>query len=333
MSKTPTARDLATNRSAWVSLVVSILLLVLKFAAYEFTKSTAVLSDAIESIVNVLAALVAVFVMRAVAEPADEEHPYGHGKLEYFSAAFEGGLIAFAALAIANEAIRSFVHGHEPKQLDVGAYILVAAALGNLFLGFHLRSVGKKFKSDALLASSNHVISDVWTTVGVTAGLVLIYLTHWTWADSVVAMIVAAQLGYSGYQIVRKSVGALIDEVEPHSLSELAAAFEKNRENWICDIHNVKVIRSGHFHHIDGHLVVPEFWDVCKSHQFSSEFEAKVVAEYPFDGEIAFHTDPCERKYCEQCPVEDCPIRAKKRVALKVFTSESITRGPIPNGK
>jgi cation diffusion facilitator family transporter len=333
MPKTLTPRDRATIRSAWISLGISIVLLAFKFLAYELTKSTAVLSDAIESIVNVVAAVVAVFVMRAVAEPADEEHPYGHGKLEYFSAAFEGGLIAFAALAIANEAIRSFLHGNAPKQLDVGAYIMVGAAIGNLLLGLHLRSVGRKYKSEALQASSAHVISDVWTTVGVTIGLVIIYLTNLVWVDAAVALLVAAQLGYSGYQIVRKSVGALIDEVEPQSLSELASAFEKHRENWICDIHNIKVIRSGHFHHIDGHLVVPEFWDVAKTHQLSSEFERKVVEDYPFDGEIAFHIDPCERKYCEQCPVEDCPIRAKKRITLKKFTAESITGGPISNGK
>ncbi len=333
MPKTLNPRDLATVRSAWVSLAVSIALLVLKFVAYEFTKSTAVLSDAIESIINVVAAVVAVFVMRAVAEPADEDHPYGHGKLEYFSAAFEGGLIAFAALAIANEAIRSITHGHEPKQLDLGAYILVAAAIGNFLLALHLKTVGKKFRSDALLASGAHMLSDVWTTVGVIAGLIVIYLTNWIWVDAAIALLVALQLGFSGYQIVRKSIGALIDEVEPHSLSDLASAFEKHRENWICDIHNIKVIRSGHFHHIDGHLVVPEFWDVAKTHQHSSDFERKVVDEYPFDGEIAFHIDPCERKYCEQCQLENCAIRLKKRITLKNFTAESITQGPILNGK
>jgi len=326
-------RDRATIRSSWISLILSTLIMAIKFGAFSLTHSTAVLSDAVESIVNVIAALVAVFVMRAVAEPADEDHPYGHGKLEYFSAAFEGGLIAFASLVIAAEAVRALFRGETLHQLDVGAGIMMVAGFMNIGLGLHLQSVGKKHKSEALMASGLHVMSDVWTTAGVIVGLAIVYLTGLSWVDPVVALLVAGQLGYSGYKIVRRSAGALMDEIEPESLKELAKAFQQHRKPWVVDIHNLKVIRSGHFHHIDGHLAVPEFWDVAKTHKHADEFERAVVEAYPFDGEIAFHVDPCERKYCAHCEMLDCPIRQHKFESAKVFSVESLTRGPMPDGK
>ena len=304
-----------------------------KFAAFELTHSTAVLSDAVESIVNVIAAFVAVFVIRVVARPADEDHPYGHGKLEYFSAAFEGGLIAFASLAIANEAVRALFRGEALHQLDRGAFIMVGTAVLNLLLGLHLKRVGKKFKSEALSASGEHVLSDVWTTIGVVIGLLIVSMTNIYWIDPLVALLVAAQLGYSGYKIVRKSGGALMDEIEPESLKELTEAFQKHKKPWVIDIHNLKVIRSGHFHHIDGHLVVPEFWDVAKTHSLAGEFERSVVDTYPFDGEIAFHVDPCERKYCSHCEMPDCPIRLRKFESPKIFSTEHLIGGPKPDGK
>lgn len=332
-SLTVSARERATIRSSWISLGLSIFIMGGKFAAYELTHSTAVLSDAVESIVNVAAAIVAVFVIRVVARPADEDHPYGHGKLEYFSAAFEGGLIAFASLAIANEAIRALIRGETLNQPDIGVAILAGAAFLNLLLGVHLKRVGKKYQSEALTASGTHVISDVWTTVGVIFGLGLVSLTGIQWIDPVVALLVAFQLGYSGYKIVRRSGGALMDEVEPESLQELAKAFQNNKKSWVVDIHNLKVIRSGHFHHIDGHLVVPEFWDVAKTHAHASKFEKDVVAEYPFDGEIAFHVDPCEKKYCAHCEMPDCPIRVRKFESPNIFTSESLIQGPKADGR
>ncbi len=322
-------REIATVRTSWISLILSLVIMGLKFGAYEMTGSTAVLSDAVESIVNVVAAAMAFLVMRAVAEPADEEHPYGHGKLEYFSAAFEGGLIAFASLAIGNEAIRALIRGESLNQPDLGAFVMIGATAMNLGLAFHLRSVGRKHKSEALMASASHVFTDVWTTVAVILGLILVKFTGWQWIDPVMALLVAGHLGFSGYKIVRRSAGALMDEVEPESLKDLAAAFQAHRKPWVIDVHNLKVIRSGHFHHIDGHLVVPEYWNVAQTHARADEYEEAIVAAYPFDGEIAFHVDPCERKYCTRCEMSDCPIRQKKFESSQILSAESVVRGPV----
>lgn len=317
-----------TVSSAWISLFLSLVITCIKFIAFYMTHSQAVFSDALESIVNVLTALVAVIVMKYVTEPADQQHPYGHGKLEFFSSAFEGGMIAFAALAIAFEAIRSLIQGNEIHQLESGVIVILVAAFINLLLSFHLRAVGNKYKSEALLASSAHVLSDVITTGGVIIGLILVKLTGWQWLDPLVALIVAAQLAISGYKIVRKSAGGLIDEIDHKSLGKLVEALNTNKESGLIDVHNVRVIRSGSFHHVDAHLVIPNFWDILHAHNIANEFEKKVVNSYPYDGEFAFHIDPCQKEYCNICDLADCPIRQRSFVASRKLSIQSVINGP-----
>jgi len=317
-----------TITSAWISLGVGIIVLGTKFAGYFVTHSQAIFSDALESIVNVVTAIIALLVMKAVAEPADEDHPYGHGKLEYFSAAFEGGLIAFAALAIAYEAILALIKGHEVHEVQSGVIFIGVASLFNFLLAMHLRTVGKKFNSEALLASSSHVLSDVWTTVGVAVGLLLVKLTGWQWLDPVVALVLAGQLAVHGYGIVRQSVGGLIDETDKDSLVKLCESLNRHLKPGLIDVHNLRVIRSGSFHHVDAHLVVPDFWDAHRVHQESHQFESLVVQDYQFDGEFAFHVDPCQKNFCTRCSLENCPIRQREFKGAQALTVESIIKPP-----
>lgn len=319
-----------TIKAARISFVLSLVILAIKFGAYQLTHSTAVLSDAVESIVNVLAAFVALFILKVVAEPADKEHPYGHGKMEYFSSAFEGGLITFAALAIAVEGVKALIEGQTLHQLDLGVLVMAIAGVLNLALGLHLKNVGKKYHSEALKASGTHVMSDVWTTVAVIVGLGLVYLTQLQWIDAVVALLVAGQLGYSGIQIVHQSLQGLMDQQDPEILKDLVAAFNKNRKSWVIDIHQLKMIRSGRFHHIDAHLVVPEYYQVAQVHEDCEVFESQVVASYPFDGEIAFHLDPCGQKYCRHCEMKDCLIRLEEFKEKHVLTIDSCVGAPQP---
>jgi cation diffusion facilitator family transporter len=312
--------------AAKLSLAVSFVVLGTKLAAYFMTRSTAVLSDATESIINVIAAVIALFVIYYVAQPADEEHPYGHGKLEYFSAAFEGGLIFFAAIAITGEAVLALIKGEGLNQLEFGMILVGIATLFNLGLGLYLLKVAKNANSVALKASGQHVLSDVWTTVGVVIGLLLVKLTGWIWIDPVVAILVAIQLAYSGWKIVRSSIGALIDEVDQETVQELCDSFNANRREGFIDVHQLKVIRSGQFHHIDAHLVIPQFWDIAKSHEWAEEFEQGIVSHYPFEGEIAFHLDPCKKIYCESCRLQVCPIRQKDFKAEREITTASVVR-------
>ena len=316
------------QRAALISVIASITIFAIKVWAYQATHSAAVLSDATESVVNVLAAFVAFFVVRYAAQPADEDHPYGHGKAEYFSSTFEGGMIFFAGLTILYQSLIYLVSGEELHQLESGLIIIGVAAIFNLILGIYLGRVAKKQNSAALKASSAHVLSDVWTTIGVIGGLILVILTGQTWIDPLVAVLVALQLTYSGYKIVREAMGGLIDEVDTKSLEALGMAMMKNLAPGIIDVHRMRVIRSGAFHHVDAHLVVPEYWDVAHAHSVTHNFEMDVVRDYPFDGEIVFHLDPCGRAYCSHCDVFDCPIRVREFKNRQEFTVDHLISEP-----
>lgn len=322
--------DRIRNRAAWISVIASVLIFLLKVYAYRITNSAAVLSDALESIVNVIAAAVALYVIRLSAEPADENHPYGHGKAESFSSTFEGGLIFFAAVMIIAESLKALIY-HEPAQkLELGLAFVGASAVLNLLLGLYLKNTGKKHQSEALQASGSHVLSDVVTTVGVMGGLVLVLLTGWSWIDPVVAILLGLQLAFSGYKIVRQSLGVLMDEQDEEALEGLAASLQKNRRLGIIDIHELRTIRAGRFHHVDAHLVVPEYWDISKVHSLGNEFEADVVHDYEFDGELAFHVDPCKKSFCSICATPDCPIRQAPFQQERPFTVKSLTGRPQP---
>ena len=316
-----------STKVAFYTLIISIVVLFLKTKAYYSTHSVAVMSDALETVVNVITAMVALFAVKAAAEPADENHPYGHGKFEYFSAAFEGGLIFFAALAIVFQALQSFMGTQEMHPAE-GSIYLIAATLINLGISLFLINFGKKQKSEALKASGKHILSDVGTSVAVIVGLYLVQLTGIVWIDSIVALALGLWLMYEAYKILRTNSGALLDEADAGALAQLADVINKHRSPAVIDIHNVRMIRSGNFHHIDAHMVVPEFWDVSHVHSVTHEFEKNVVNDYLYDGELAFHIDPCKRSFCKQCNVENCTIRKADFEAVLIMNTEHLIKGP-----
>ena len=316
------------TKVAIITLLISIIVLFLKTKAYYATFSMGVLSDALETVVNVMTALVALFAVKIAAEPADESHPYGHGKLEYFSAAFEGGLIFFAAMAIVFQAAKSFFQVNEQLNVFNGnAYIFAATAV-NLSTGLFLIWWGHSQNSEALKASGKHLMSDVITTVGVFVGLILVKLTDLVWIDSFVGVLVGTYLLYEAFKILKSNTAALMDATDLESVNLLSEVFNNNRHDEIIDIHNIKLIRSGNFHHIDAHVVVPEYMDVARVHQITHEFEDEVVKAYRYEGEIAFHIDPCKKSFCMQCRKTDCPIRRSEFVEVKKYSAQDLVKGP-----
>ena len=298
-------------RAGVLSLVVGAVLLVAKYFAYEMTGSTAILSDAMESIVNVVAAMFAIGGLVFAGRPADRNHPYGHGKIEFFSAAFEGGLIAFAAVMIVYQAGDSLLHGVEVRQLDLGLAITAAAGFANLALGGFLVRAGRRSQSLTLVADGQHVLSDFWTSLGIVIGLLLVRLTGVLWLDPLVAALVGVNLAWTGLRLVRHAAGGLLDEEDTELLRKLIQALNSNVVPGIIRVHNLRAIRSGSFGHIDAHLVVPEFWSVMAAHDASDAFERQVIAACGIEGEIVFHTDPCRRAYCARCDIPSCPIRVE----------------------
>jgi len=309
-----------------VSLFVGSALLGVKFLAYRSTGSTAILADALESIVNVAAAAFAVGGVLFAGRPSDRSHPYGHGKIEFFTAAFEGGLIAFAALAILFTAFRGFLREPQIERLDFGLLLVLVSGIINGLLGWYLLRTGKKHASLTLEADGHHVLSDSWTSLGVIVGLLLVRFTGIGWLDPLVATLVGVNLAWTGLGLVRRAAGGLLDEEDPVVLEGLVRAIEATDHTGIIRIHHLRAIRAGRFHHIDAHLVVPEHWDVAKAHDVGFDFETRVLAAFGGEGEINFHVDPCRRRYCAVCDLSDCAARVVPFLSRPEMTLEEVVR-------
>ena len=318
-------------RAGLVSLVVSVLLLAAKYQAYRMTGSTAILSDALESIVNVVAAVFAIGGIVFAGRPADRNHPYGHGKIEFFSAAFEGGLISFAAVVILYQAARGLLYGVEVRDLSAGFLIVLGAGLANLALGWFLVRTGRRHQSLTLVADGQHVLSDFRTSAGIVVGLLLLRLTGLTWIDPVVAGLVALSLMWTGFRLVRHAAGGLLDEEDTPLLDRLIQVLQRSAGEGVIRIHHLRAIRAGRFHHVDAHLVVPEFWSVDRAHEVAEDLAARVIRDLGVDGEMIFHTDPCHRVYCAMCELGDCPVRREPFVARPPLTIEEAVQPDMPH--
>jgi cation diffusion facilitator family transporter len=317
-------------RAGLASLGVSVVLLGAKYAAYRLTGSTAILSDALESIVNVVAALFALGCLVFAARPADRNHPYGHGKIEFFSAAFEGGLIAFAAVLIIYEVVQAAVHGVELRRLGAGVGIVIAAGLVNLALGWYLVRTGRRARSLILVADGRHVLSDFWTSLGIVVGLLLVRVTGFTWLDPVVAALVALNLLWTGLRLIRHAAGGLLDEEDRALLERLLRVLDAHVGGGVIRVHHLRAIRSGRFHHVDADLVVPEFWSVERAHELAERLAVVVMRELGVEGELVFHVDPCRRLYCAMCDVQDCPVRREPFRGRPAMTLDEAVRPDEP---
>jgi divalent metal cation (Fe/Co/Zn/Cd) transporter len=317
-------------RAALISLVVATLILAAKYQAYRMTGSTAVLSDALESIVNVLAAVFALGGLLFAGRPADRNHPYGHGKIEFFSAAFEGGLIAFC---LHPHRLRGGTQpgGRVRRPSDrTRAPDRPRLRLVNLALGLYLVRTGRRYVSLTLIADGQHVLADVWTSAGIIVGLGLVRLTGRAWLDPVVALLVALWLMATGFRLVRHAAGGLLDEEDPLLLKRVLDALQKYVGGGVIRVHHLRAIRSGRFQHVEAHLVVPEFWSVEHAHDLSEDVAARVMRDLGAEGEMVFHTDPCHRIYCAVCDLEDCPIRREPFLKQTPLTLEEAVQPDMP---
>lgn len=310
---------------AVVSLVVGIGVFGAKLYAWRITGSAAVFSDALESIVNVVAAGFSLAAIRFAAEPPDAGHPYGHGKVEYLSAGFEGGLVSFAAIGIVLGAVDALVTGPTLEAIDVGLAITAAAGAVNLGLGAWLVRRGKAVGSPALVADGKHVLSDVWTTVGVLIGLGLVQLTGAMWLDPLAALAVGVLLATTGWGLVREATGGLLDAEDPELVRTLCASFHEDGVPGVILLHELRVIRSGRDLHIDCHAFAPSHWTVEQGHTATETLEQILVDATGLDGDLALHLDPCMRAHCIKCDLPECPFRVEPFSARVPGTPAQVT--------
>jgi len=309
-----------------LSLLVGCLIFAAKFLAYSLTGSTAVFADAMESTINIVSAAMLIFALNLASRPPDESHPYGHGKVEFLSAGIEGAAIAFAALVIFAQGIRELFAGPELHRLDLGLALLAAASIANAALGLHLVRVGKRTQSDALMADGRHVMADVWTSVGVIGGLIIVGITGWAWADPLIAIAVAIHIAWEGYRVLHDSLGGLMDEAEQSQLDETTERLEQARTpSWI-DLHGLRSWRSGARRHVDLHLTVPRYFDVEEIHAIHDRVEEVLLEGDEHGGDVVVHFDPCDDSECSQCAMVDCSIRRHAFLKSERFTAERAIR-------
>jgi len=300
----------------WV-VTVAVLLFIVKVIAWFITRSVAILTDALESTVNVIAGFIGLYSLYVAAKPRDEDHPYGHGKAEFLSAAVEGTLISIAGLVIIYESIDNFIHPQPLRQLDYGIILVAITAVINFVVGYITVRKGRKNNSLALIASGKHLQSDTWSTLGLIIGLALILITNKVWIDSVVALIFAGIILYTGYHILRSSVAGIMDEADKELLQKMLVVLNASRRpNWI-DLHNLRIIKYGGTLHIDCHLTIPWYLNVIEAHKEVEELGHLIKKEFGNAIELFVHTDPCLDFSCPICTRENCPERVgpfEKRV-------------------
>ena len=313
------------NIQKWVA-GISVLLLAVKFFAYYLTASVSILTDALESIVNVAAGFIGLYSLYVSAKPRDRDHPYGHGKAEFISAAIEGTMILSAGAIIIYKAVQRLLNPAEVRQLDLGLLLVGITAVINLLLGIYCVRVGRKNASPALLASGRHLQSDTVSTFGIIAGLGLLMATGFQWIDSALAVLIALIIIYTGYTIIRRSVAGIMDEADVKILARVVDLLQANREqNWV-DMHNLRVIRYGSVLHVDCHLTVPCYLTVNDAHLEIDKIARLVREEYGESVELFIHTDGCMPFQCHLCSKEDCPIRQQDFRAQLTWTLENVSQ-------
>ena len=242
--------------AAKLSLTVGIFMFIAKMSAYFLTGSSAIFSDALESVIHIIATSLALYSIIISSKPPDKNHLYGHGNVEYFSAGIEGLLIIVAAFTIIYFSVNDLIIGYIPQQLDWGTLIIGFAGVVNLFLAYYLIGKGKETNSLALIADGKHILTDAFTSIGVVIGLLLVLFTDIYLIDPIVAMLVGVNIVFTGYRLVRQSIGGLMKETDKNLLAKITNTLSSNKEETWIDLHNLRFWSTGDKVFIDFHLVL-----------------------------------------------------------------------------
>jgi cation diffusion facilitator family transporter len=281
------------KRYAWLSIAAALATILLKGWAWWITGSVGMLSDALESFVNLAGAIMALAMLTLAAMPADDNHAHGHGKAEYFSSAFEGFLIIIAAVAISYAAIDRLLNPQPLEAVGIGLAVSVVASVINLATSRVLMAVGKKHKSITLEADAHHLLTDVWTSAGVIVGVGLVWLTGWLWLDPVVALLVAMNIVWTGWQLLQRSAAGLMDvSIPEEDLMAIESVLDSYRRQGL-DFHALRTRQAGTRAFISLHVLVPGKWTVKLGHDWSERIETDIRQAVVY-AHITTHLEPKE---------------------------------------
>ncbi|MGQ9689649.1 MAG: cation diffusion facilitator family transporter [Desulfobaccales bacterium] len=321
--------EAAQQRKRLIAILASFLiglgLMAGKFFVYWLTDSAAVLSDALESIINVVASAFALGSIILAAKRPDTCHPYGHGKVEYFSAGFEGALIIFAAVGIFYQGGSRLLAPRELTQINLGLLLILGISLINLVLGLVLVRVGRRTHSLALIADGKHILTDVYTSGGVLVGLSLAWFTGWYWLDGALALLVGVNILYTGAGLLKKSTAGLMDASDPDLLDEISAILRDHRKDLWIDIHRLRARRAGNRIFIDFHLMLPRDLSLEAGHREVKELERIFNAHYHGLADVLINLDPCDRPECPICGFDPCQQRQEETKEQKLWRRDTVT--------
>jgi cation diffusion facilitator family transporter len=294
-------------RWAGISLAVGIVLLAIKLVAYFLTRSQAIFSDALENVANVVTAGFAVYSIRLAHQPADKEHPYGHGKVEFLSAGLEGAMVLLASALIVGKVAMSFLTRErvEVLHLDVGLLLMTIALVVNGALGLSLWIQGRQNKALTLEAEGVHLIVDALDSTVVLAAIAIVRVTGWQWIDPVAALAVAVYIAFTGLKLLKRSMSGLMDEQDPNDQRQLQQILDSHigpngKEPHICSYHKLRFRHSGRNHWVDFHIMVPRWWNIDQGHQVASAIEHEIELALG-EANATAHVEPCADEDCPEC--------------------------------
>jgi cation diffusion facilitator family transporter len=293
MTTEPLQKQVSLRRYAWISIAAALATILLKGVAWWLTGSVGLLSDAIESFVNLAGALMALWMLTLAERPADEDHPHGHSKAEYFSSAFEGFLIVLAAVAIGYTAVGRLLHPQPLEAVGIGLIVSVVASIVNFAVAGLLLKAGRAHRSITLEADAHHLMTDVWTSVGVILGVGLVALSSWNWLDPAIALMVAANIVWTGWQLMRRSASGLMDAALPEQdLDKVKATLQRYQEHGIS-YHALRTRQAGRRSFISLHVLVPGQWSVKEAHDWVERIEQELRTAVP-NSHITAHLEPID---------------------------------------
>ncbi|MBK8806713.1 MAG: cation transporter [Bacteroidales bacterium] len=302
-----------------------------KLAAYFLTNSVGILTDALESTVNVVTGFISLYSIYIAVKPKDDNHPFGHGKAEFLSASVEGFLIIIAGLIIIFEVVKRLFNPSEVTQLDIGIFIVAIAGLLNYLIGWYSIKVGRKNNSIALISGGKHLQSDTYSSIGLVIGLTLLYYTKLAWLDSLIALVFGTIIVVTGLKILKETTSNLMDEADFKLIEKFGKLIDSNKPNEWIDIHNFKLIKYGNVFHINCDLVLPWNISISDAHREGEKLKSLLITNFSEDIVFNLHTDECFQKYCTNCKKENCNERKDTFETLLNFDIKRFTKEKIEN--
>ena len=298
-------------------LFIGLALMAIKIVAFLLTRSNTILTDTLESLVNILAGSFSLYSLYFASKPSDTSHPYGHGKIEFISGILEGFLINVAGLVMIVKSIYNFFNPEQIAMLDAGIGLALFAGFVNFFMGMRLQKQGDQKHSMSMKSEGAHLKSDGYTSFAMVLGLSVVWITRIYWLDNVIAILMAGFICYMGYGILRKSIAGLMDESD-NTVNErvLKVILKDRRPEWI-DFHEFRIIRYGRNLHIDCHLVLPFYYTIQQEHKEVCAIEEMVNSGLNQQAEIFIHTDPCTPDFCKNCTMPKCEFRQEEFISRR----------------